>query len=189
MGPVFNRESVAVAMIIAALVIPTACARSSSAVATSPGSTSSPGPTVTPLPPNATYTGPILDPATVAAADVILDLPAARPKTSWQQAYDTCKSGDAVCDPKAAAVISLASATSPNTGQMSSTNSSIVPLMKRTLVYVITQVGVPCAPSGPPPGPGTKASTAPVYSCTFVNFVDAANGKVLYSTNGPTTSG
>lgn len=169
-----NGKTVAVALFIAALAILTGCARSTSAVGASPL-------------PNATYSGPILAPATVAA-DVSLQVPAVRPKISWQQAYDACKSGEGTCDQQAAAVISLASATSPNTGEISSTDSSIKPLMHGTLVYVITQVGVPCAPSGVPAGPGTKPTTAPVYTCTFVNFVDAATGKVLYSTNGPASS-
>lgn len=165
----------AVPLFIAALAILTGCAGSTSAVGASPL-------------PNATYSGPIVAPATVAAG-VILQVPAVQPQISWQQAYDACKSGDGTCDQQAAAVISLALATSPNAGEISSTDSSIKPLMHGTLVYVITQVGVPCAPTWMPAGPSTKPITVPVYTCTFVNFVDAATSKVLYSTNGPASSG
>lgn len=164
----------AVPLFIAALAIFTGCARSTSAVGASPLL-------------NATYSGPIVAPA-IVAADVILQVPAVQPQISWLQAYDACKSGEGTCDQQTAAVISLALATSPNAGGISSADSSIRPLVHGTLVYVITQVGVPCAATGMPAGPGTKPTTASVYSCTFVNFVDAATGKVLYSTNGPASS-
>lgn len=181
------KQSTVVVTLIVALVSLTACARNVSTGSSSdaPSATPSDSATVLPLP-NATYTGPIGKASTMSAAGVTLDVPTAQAKISWEQAYVTCKSGDAVCDTKSPAVISLASATSPATGQISGTDSSIVPLMKQTLVYVITQVGVPCSPNLPPAVPSAEPTTPPIYSCTFVNFIDATNGKVLYSTQGPT---
>jgi len=178
-------------VLICALAGLTACARSVSAASSSAttGALLPSAATSAPALPTATYAGPISKPATMSAVGVTLDVPTSQPKISWEQAYDTCRSGDSVCDLKSPAVLSVALATSPDTGQASKTDSSsIVPLMDHTLVYLITQTGVLCSPHLPPPAPGATPTAAPVSSCTFVNFVDATSGKVLYSSQGPTSA-
>jgi len=138
--------------------------------------------------PAAKYLGPIRQPIAYAKAGISLKPPGAvNPAASWADAYDNCRTGDAVCDTNSPPNIALALATAEQAGE-AAPDGSIVPLMKDTLVYVLTWIGIPCVPkSGPPPAPDISDSTSAsaTYSCTLLNFIDASSGKVLYSTEGP----
>ena len=61
-------------------------------------------------------------------------------------------------------------------------------LLDNTLSYVITYVGVPCRPTGgaDPISPTDTVSPAPApVTCTLLNFISAADAKVIYSFQGP----
>lgn len=160
--------------------------------------------------PTAEYRGPITQPAYLQQAGIEMTVPTGSPAVTWKQAYQACQTGDAVCDVTATPIITLAAVTARDAGE-AGVGGTIVPLMDKTLAYVITQMGVTCAPVGPPPG--ASGGTSPVgppppgsstessadrmpetagqrsspgsMSCTVINFVDAATGKVLYSVQGP----
>jgi hypothetical protein len=74
------------------------------------------------------------------------------------------------------ATITLANATTTGTGTLGP-DGTLVPLAQDRLVYVITYVGVPCFPVGPPQAhlPATPGV------CTEVTLVDAQTGAELYS--------
>jgi hypothetical protein len=77
--------------------------------------------------------------------------------------------------------VSLASATDPQAGQ-ERTDGSIAPIMDDTLVYVMTQSGIPCSSVGPA---ARTTETLATYSCTFLSFIDAQTDVLLYSVSGP----
>lgn len=103
---------------------------------------------------------------------------------SWEQAYQNCQTGDGICDSTHTPVITLASVTAKNAGQMGE-GDAIIPVMDKTLAYVFTQTGLKCVPAGPSRPSGAAPGTVIEQSCTLVNFVDATTGKVLYSVSGP----
>jgi hypothetical protein len=104
---------------------------------------------------------------------------------TWTQAYDNCLTGDAICDPSISPTIALALVTDPNSGE-AQPDGSMKLLLDDTLSYVITYVGVPCRPTGgiDPLSPESTAAPAPV-TCTVLNFISAADAKVIYSFQGP----
>jgi hypothetical protein len=59
-------------------------------------------------------------------------------------------SGDAICDLSQSPTIYLAEATVTSAGQIQD-DGSLAPLMKDTLVYVLTWTNVPCTAAGPIP--------------------------------------
>jgi hypothetical protein len=160
--------------------------------------------------PTADYRGPITQPAYLQQAGIEMTVPTGEPAVTWKQAYENCQTGDAVCDVTATPIVTLATVTTKDAGEAGE-GGKIVPLMDRTLAYVITQEGVGCSPVGPPaeapsrtipvgpppgsstetrtagrrPGPGDQALSSGFVSCTVINFVDAATGMVLYSVQGP----
>jgi len=160
--------------------------------------------------PTAEYRGPITHPASLQQAGIEMNIPKGEPAVTWKQAYENCQTGAASCDVTATPIITLATVTTKGAGEAGE-GGRIIPLMDRTLAYVITQEGVRCSPVGPPaeaprstisggsppgsstetrtagrrPGPGDQTLSSGFVSCTFINFVDAATGKVLYSVQGP----
>lgn len=136
-----------------------------------------------PVQPKAKYLGAVTTTSRLENAGVTLEPPgAARPAVSMAAAYDTCLSGDSICPPGLSPSVTLALATSPQAGH-ARPDGSIRPLMSRTLVYVLTFSGVPCAPVGGPPN--GRITTPKAYTCTVIDFVDATSGKVLYSVESP----
>ena len=147
--------------------------------------------------PAAAIRGPVLPAANYAGSlttTVVYDhggitlAPPSRTATatvSWSDAYVTnCMSGDAICDLDRGPTIVLADATVTSAGQ-AQPDGSVAPLVKDTLVYVLTWTDVACRPAGPMPSPGSTPRTGSDDSCTVVNLVDAGTGKVLYSVQGP----
>lgn len=138
----------------------------------------------TKIPTGVRYVGPITAPTSYARGVVTLSVPplSVTPTVSWETAYASCASGNAICEPGVSMTISLASASDTRAG-IARSNGSIIPVMNHTLVYVFLQNGAPCAPVGPPSS--GAAGPARVLSCTILNFVDANTGAVLYSVQGP----
>jgi hypothetical protein len=134
----------------------------------------------------ATYSGPITTAVRYDNSGITLTVPAADAAalatTSWSDAYANCLSGAAICDTTSAPTITLANATVDKAGTAAA-DGSLIPLVTNALVYVVSWTGVPCAPTGGPPG-ATPAKE--LDSCTLLNLVDAKSGDVLYSVESPT---
>lgn len=140
-----------------------------------------------PVLPVATYAGPLTTTVVYDHGGIALGPPSGTRSAavSWSEAYTTnCMSGDAICDIDKGPTIVLAVATVTGAGQ-AQPDGSLTPLVKDTLVYVLTWTDVSCRASGPVPSPGGTADPRPDDSCTVVNLVDAGTGKVLYSVQGP----
>ena len=103
---------------------------------------------------------------------------------TWTQAYDTCLTGGAICEPSIAPTIALALVTAPNSGKTQSDGSTKL-LLDDTLAYVITYVGAPCRPTGGSDPLSATTTVSPTLTCTVLNFVSAADAKVIYSFQGP----
>lgn len=134
----------------------------------------------------ATFVGPLKQELRYSNAGFDLRPPGAQTASAtWTQAYDTCLTGDAICDPALAPTIALALVTDPNSGQTQPDGSTTL-LLDYTLSYVITYVGVPCRPTGGS-DPISSANTvgAALVTCTVLNFVSAADARVIYSFQGP----
>jgi hypothetical protein len=134
----------------------------------------------------ATFIGPLTHELRYSNAGFDLRPPGGQTASAtWEQAYETCLTGESLCDPKVSPTIALALVTDPNSGE-AEPDRSMKPLLDDTLSYVITYVGLPCQPAkGSDPGSRARTvSTAPV-TCTVLNFVSAADGKVIYSFQGP----
>jgi hypothetical protein len=132
------------------------------------------------LPP-AVYGGPVTTKIQYENAGIVLDVPnTTATGVSWLQAYDNCRTGDAVCDLTRSPTILLASATTLNSGDIQA-DGSIRPGVENQLVYVIGWSGVACpAPAGP------AHSESESVACQIVNLIDAQTGRVLYSVQGAT---
>jgi len=139
------------------------------------------GPGQQSLPPTV-YGGPITSTIRYENANVVLDVPTtAATGVSWLQAYDNCRTGEAVCDLSRSPTIVLASATTLTSGEAQA-DGSIRPAVENQLVYVIAWMGVSCpAPAGP------ARTYDSGQSCQIVNLVDARTGRVLYTFQGPST--
>jgi hypothetical protein len=172
-----NYRPIIVAGAVVALGIMSACGGRGAAGQASPN----------PANTDAIYVGRISTPIEYVNAGVSLAVPDATSsaKISWSTAYSTCDSGDAICGKGALPTISLAVATARQAGN-ANPDGSIAPLMKDTLVYVMTFNGIPCIPKGGPPVPSpTHAPPTQAYSCVLLNFIDANSGQVLYSVESP----
>ncbi len=126
------------------------------------------------------YRGPITEHVSLKQVDIEMDVPTGKPAVSWEQAYQNCQTGDGICDSSHPPVITLASVTAKNAGQMGE-GDTIIPVMDKTLAYVVTQTGLKCLPVGPARPSGAVPSAPVAESCTLVNFIDAKTGTVLYS--------
>ncbi len=168
---------------VAMVLMATACAginQASSFASTVPTSTASQSST----PVAGIYQGPAKATVDYMTAGVTVSSPGAvTPKVSWQAAYDTCTAGESVCLNGVAPTITLALATSTAAGTAQS-DGSMTPLMKDTLVYVMTWTNEPCIPKGGPPVPSGAATPTP-QPCTLLAFVDANTGAALYGAEGP----
>jgi hypothetical protein len=135
----------------------------------------------------ATYDGPIKTAVRYDNSGISLTVPtaavAALATTSWSDAYANCLSGAAICDTTSAPTITLANATVDKAGTAAA-DGSLIPLVTNALVYVVSWTGVPCAPTGGPPG--STATAQKPDSCTLLNLVDAKSGNVIYSVESPT---
>jgi hypothetical protein len=130
------------------------------------------------------YQGPAKATVDYKAAGVTVTPPGTiTPKVSWQAAYDTCTAGKSVCLNGVDPTITLALATSTAAGTAQS-DGSMTPLMKDTLVYVMTWTNEPCTRKGGPPAPSGAATPTPL-PCTLLAFVDANSGAALYGAEGP----
>jgi hypothetical protein len=128
------------------------------------------------------YAGALTTPRADPEAGVTLSPPdGLTPALSWQAAFATCATGESVCVAGRDPSITLALATTTGAGTMQ-TDGTTVPLMKDTLVYVMTWRNEPCVPKG---GPPTSAAPSP-RPCTLVAFVDATTGRAIYGAEGPT---
>jgi hypothetical protein len=128
------------------------------------------------------YVGPITNPVTYPGAGISLEAPTnpSQASVSWEAALRNCSSRG-MCVSGSPVTVSLASATDPEAGQ-ARPDGSIAPIMENTLVFVMTQSGIPCSPVGSP----ARATTTPAtYACTFLSFVDARTDQLLYSVSGP----
>lgn len=111
---------------------------------------------------------------------------------SWSRAYETCLTGDSICDSSATPTIALGVVSDSQSGTVNS-DGSVTPILNNALAWVITYTGRPCAPAGaagsafaaPISSQGvdlpTSMTTPRAYTCTIVNFVSADSGQVLYS--------
>lgn len=160
---------------IAVVTVVAGCGSPTSSSADSePRSTTSPGES----PPPVMYAGS-LNASSLSGADIRWDVPIGDPDIDWHAAFAACSTGVALCDRTRPAVVTLASATSPRSGT-ANPDGTIDPLLDHTLVYVITQSGVPGAATGPARS-GSAARQPELASCTLENYVDARTGAVLFS--------
>ena len=139
-----------------------------------------------PVLPPASYAGPLTTTVVYDHGGITLAAPsrARAAAVSWADAYEAnCRSGDAICDLGQSPTIYLAEATVTSAGQIQD-DGSLAPLMRDTLVYVLTWTNVPCTAAGPIPSPGSTAGAPPASACTLINLIDAGTGKVLYSVQG-----
>lgn len=152
------------------------------------GSTGSPyasSAPATPLP-AAKYEGAISAPASYPNEHISLEPPgSATPATGWSKAYETCSTGDAICDTSQSPTISLAKASDPDVGIKDSSGQVTKPILNDTLVWLIKYTAVPCAPVGPPLTSSPPAAQPRTYTCTVLNFISAQDGAVLYSVQSP----
>jgi hypothetical protein len=145
------------------------------------GASSARPPALTP----ATFAGPLTQELRYPKAGFDLRPPGARTaSTTWTQAYETCLTGDSICDPTVGPTITLALVTDLDSGQ-AQPDGSIRPLLDDTLSYVLTYTGVPCRPTGGSDPTSRKNVSPDPVTCTVLNFVSAADAKVLYSFQGP----
>jgi hypothetical protein len=134
----------------------------------------------------ATFVGPLKQELRYENAGFDLRPPGGQTASAtWTEAYETCLTGDSMCDPKVGPTIALALVTDRNSGQ-TQPDGSLRLLLEDTLAYVITYEGLPCRPAGgsDPISPTRTIEPAPV-TCTVLNFVSAADAKVIYSFQGP----
>src|SRR5262245_27563789 len=131
------------------------------------------------LPP-AVYGGPVTTRIGYDNGGIVLDVPYTTvTAVSWLQAYDNCRTGEAVCDLTRSPQILLASATTLTSGQIQA-DGSIRPAVENQLVYVIGWTDVSCPVlAGPAPSPYDSGT------CQIVNLIDAQTGRVLYAVQGP----
>lgn len=131
-----------------------------------------------------TYTGPIASDKNYVEPGIYLQPPqsSSSPSASYNDAFSDCTTGANICAPGYPISISLAVATDDQAGQEGA-SGSIIPVMNATLVYVVSQTGIPCIPVGP--GGGGSSTTIPTYHCTVLEFVDANSGKALYAVSSP----
>jgi hypothetical protein len=130
------------------------------------------------LPP-AIYAGPITSPVRYDNAGIVLEVPATTTVgVTWSQAYENCRTGEAVCDTSHSPTISLARATTLASGEAGA-DGSITPAVNDQLVYVIAWNDAICpAPAGP------AHNTENAGPCQIVDLIDAASGRVLFSVHG-----
>lgn len=149
----------------------------------SPGissSSSSPTPSVSPTAPTwpagACYVGDVPGPSYDSRVGVSLTtpLPNQTAEKVWTSVFASCLTGDAICDPGVAAVVSLAVATSTSAGH-ADPSGKLIPLMSNQLVYVLEQDGISCRAAGP------AGATQTDHLCNGLNFIDADTGAVMYS--------
>ena len=147
------------ALTLLAVALPvSACATPSAGDGKTPASSAS----------SATFAGAITQPLVYANVGISL-VPPVKVGTvvSWQSVLASCDTGDAICDPKGGATVTLADATVSGSGTAQA-DGSLAPLMKSRLVYVLTFTGVACMPKGPPPKQ-TAAPSSSAQSCTLIN--------------------
>lgn len=129
---------------------------------------------------SAEYTGDLTAPIVLAGTGITLAPPvqATAPLAiDWSQAFQTCTTGDALCDPSLTPNVYLAVATKPDSGMIGQ------------LVWVIDYSGSKCVPYGHTPALSSSMAPAPLparaYACRLVNLIDSATGKVLWSVRVP----
>ena len=137
------------------------------------------------LPPP-TFAGPIKTPVVYPVSGITLAVPRSTLTTiTASDAYGTCGSGGAICDPTMSPTISLADATVAQAGTQDA-SGTLTPLLSSRLVYVLYWQDSRCVRAGgPPPAPNASPSPATPQSCYLVDLVDAQTGSVLYATRGP----
>lgn len=135
------------------------------------------------------YWGPIAKSYTDNAGLELVPPPAgAEPDISWQEAATPCVAGTGTnncAPPTDPEDVFLASGTETKAGE-AGPNNSIVPVMDRTLVYVIAE-RIQCLPAGPAPSPGQQPSTTAISpsTCLYLTFVDAHTDRGLYAKDSP----
>jgi hypothetical protein len=134
---------------------------------------------------------PLPSPVDFKEAGIQLDVPPrdASPTVSYQQAFETCFSGDSVCESDDSPAIYLALISLTSTGTLGK-GGVLEPSVLNRLGYVIRYDDVSCLPMG---GPPQKTSSRPrsmpkPRSCTELSVVDASTGKALYGVRGETGS-
>ena len=98
------------------------------------------------------------------------------PAVSWEEAVSNCST----CAAGAPMSVSLALATELQAGR-ANPDGSIMPVMDKTLVYVVSQ-SLECRAAGPA---GATPAVSGTYACVRLSFVDARTGKALYAVDGP----
>ena len=129
---------------------------------------------------SAKYTGDLTAPLALAGTGITLT-PPTQPTVplavNWSQAFQTCLTGDALCDPALSPNVYLALASKSDSG------------MVGQLVWVIDYPGSKCVPYGHAPALSASVTPTPLpakaYPCRLVNLIDSATGKVLWSVRVP----
>lgn len=131
----------------------------------------------------ASYSGSVSTASTDQGSGIIFEPPSAsdRPTVTWPAAVSACTSGTGSCLAGHPEHVSLAVVTDTNAGP-TTPSGAIIPIMDHSLVYVVAQDGLSCAPSG------SVSGGLATQSCTKLTFVDAHSGAVLYATEGPTVA-
>lgn len=145
------------------------------------GCTSSPGQRV-PEPAGVVYSGRVTVNAVYFDGSVELAPPGhAKPRLTWQQALNHCDGG---CDYGTTPHVSLAIATTPQTGSLRA-DGTTKPASARVLSYVVISRNQQCWSSGgPAPGPGRPRSTMLAALCDKVQLINANTGKIEYAAYG-----
>jgi hypothetical protein len=136
--------------------------------------------------PAATYAGPIKSRIVYEEAGITLEVPSFEQTfgVTWSESYyvRNCITGDAICDSSKSPTIVLAEATSPFPAE-ERPDGTLKPLLRDTLVYVVTFADTRCVAVGPYRPGHESATRAAVRSCTVLNLIDATTGKVLFSSS------